>query len=162
MDSANRPSRISSLDGNRTEGLTKGQHSPVGGDAKLVTDNLIASDVFERLQQALAPKPADMVDLCREYLTEGRQTLAQLRNAFTLKQAEELRSRAHYLKGSSLLLGAIVVTRCCTSLEAMGKAGDFREAGPMVDQLSAALDAVEQEFVRRLGPDVLPARGSAA
>ena len=76
--------------------------------------------------------------------------------------AEELRNRAHYLKGSSLLLGAIVVTRCCTRLETMGKTGDLGEAGTMLDELSTALDAVEQEFVKRLGPGVLPTKGSAA
>jgi histidine phosphotransfer protein HptB len=125
-----------------------------------VTDDLIASDVFERLQQALALKPADMVGLCRDYLAEARRTLAQLRNAFTLNQADELRNRAHYLKGSSLLLGATVVTQCCTSLEAMGKIGDLSETGPMLDRLSSSLDAVEQEYARKLGPDVLPAPGS--
>lgn len=133
----------------------------VGSDTKIVTDNL-ASDAFERLQQATASRPAELVELCRDYLTEARQTLAQLRNAFTLKQADELRNRAHYLKGSSMVMGAIVVTQCCASLEAMGKTGDFSETERMLDQLSTALDAAEQEYVRRLGPDVLPAKGSAA
>src|SRR5271167_3828976 len=89
--------------------------------ARIVTDNLIAPDAFEQLKRATVSRPGELVELCREYLTEARQTLAQLRNAFTLKQAEELRSRAHYLKGSSMLLGAVYVTKCCASLEAMGK-----------------------------------------
>ena len=134
----------------------------MGGDAKLVTDNPIASDVFERLRQATASRPAELVELCRDYLTEARQTLAQLRNAFTLKQANEFRNRAHYLKGSSMVMGAIVVTQCCAGLEAMGRNGDFSEARRMLNQLLAALDAVEQEYVNRLGPDVLPAKGPAA
>jgi len=134
----------------------------VGSDAKIVTDDLIAFDAFERLRQATASRPTELVELCREYLIEARQTLAQLRNAFTLKQADEVRNRAHYLKGSSMVMGAIVVTQRCASLEAMGKTGDFWETGPMLDQLSAALDAVEQEYVKILGPDVLPAKGSAA
>jgi HPt (histidine-containing phosphotransfer) domain-containing protein len=127
-----------------------------------LADSPISSETFERLQQATASRPAELVDLCRGYLAEAGQTLAQLRNAFTLNQAEELRSRAHYLKGSSLLLGAVGVTRCCASLEAMGKNGDFNNTEEMLDQLSAALDAVEQEYVKRLGSEVLPARGSAA
>jgi HPt (histidine-containing phosphotransfer) domain-containing protein len=127
-----------------------------------VNENPIASDVFERLQQAMAAKPAELVDLCRDYLTEARQTLAQLRNLFTLRQTQELRSRAHYLKGSSMLLGAVYVTKCCASLEAMGKKGDFSETERTLDETAAALDAVEYEFVKRLGPDVLPSRGSAA
>ena len=139
-----------------------GQHALRGSDAKIVTDNHIASDAFERLRQATASRPAELVELCRDYLTEARQTLAQLRNAFTLKQAHELRNRAHYLKGSSMVMGAISLTQCCASLEAVGRNGDFGEAGRMLDQLSTALDAVEQEYVNRLGPDVLPAKGPAA
>ena len=53
-----------------------------------------------------ASRPAELVELCREFLTEARLTLAQLRNTFTLKQSEELRNRAHYLKGSSMVMGA--------------------------------------------------------
>jgi HPt (histidine-containing phosphotransfer) domain-containing protein len=134
----------------------------VGSVAKLVTDNPISSDVFERLRQMTASRPVELVEICREFLTEAGKILAQLRNAFTLKQAEKLRDRAHYLKGSSLIVGAAGVTRCCASLEAIGKKGNLNEAGPVLDELSAALQAVEQEFVRLLGPDVLPARGSAA
>ena len=134
----------------------------MGSDIKLVTDKLIASDAFERLRQMTASRPAELVEICREFLSEAGKTLAQLRNAFTLKQAEELRNRAHYLKGSSLIVGATGVTRCCASLEAMGKKGDWSEAEAMLDQLSAALPAVEQEFVKILGPGVLPGKGPAA
>src|ERR1017187_8670150 len=109
-----------------------------------------------------ASRPAELVEICREFLAEARQTLAQLRNAFTLKQAEELRNRAHYLKGSSMIVGAAGVTQCCTSLEAIGKKGDLNEAEPVLEQLSATLEAVEQEFVKIVGPDVLPVEGSAA
>lgn len=109
-----------------------------------------------------ASRPAELVEICREFLTEAGKTLAQLRNAFTLKQAEELRDRAHYLRGSGLVVGAIGVTQCCASLEAMGKNGNLSEAEAILDQLSAALQAVEQEYVKLLGPGVLPGKGPAA
>ncbi len=127
-----------------------------------MTDNLISVDAFDRLRQMTASRPAELVEICHEFLTEAQRTLAQLRNAFTLKQAEELRDRAHYLKGSSMIVGAVGVTQCCTTLEAMGKKGNLDEAGPVLDQLSAVLKAVEQEFVKILGPEVLPVEGSAA
>jgi HPt (histidine-containing phosphotransfer) domain-containing protein len=127
-----------------------------------VTDNLISVDTFDRLRQMTAARPAELVEICHEFLTEAQRTLAQLRNAFTLKQAEELRNRAHYLKGSSMIVGAVGVTQCCTSLEAMGKKGNLNEAEPVLEQLSGALKAVEQEFVKILGPEVLPVEESAA
>ena len=105
-----------------------------------------------------ASRPAELVEICREFLSEAGKTLAQLRNAFTLKQAEELRNGAPYLKGSSLIVGAVSVTRCCAGLEAMGKTGDWCEAEAVLDQLSAALQAVEQEYVKILGAGVLPGK----
>jgi HPt (histidine-containing phosphotransfer) domain-containing protein len=132
----------------------------VGSESK--TDKLMASDAFERLRQMTASRPAELVEICREFLTEASKTLAQLRNAFTLKQAEEWRNRAHYLKGSSLIVGASGVTRCCASLEAMGKEGNWSEAEARLDQLSVALAAVTQEYVKMLGSGVLPAKGPAA
>lgn len=151
------------LDGDGAEGINYGATGRcVGSVAKLVTDKLIASDAFERLRQMTASRPVELVEICREFLSEAGKTLAQLRNAFTLKQAEELSNRAHYLKGSSLILGAIGVTRCCASLEAMGKMGNWSEAEAELEQLSAALQAVEQEYVKVLGPGVLPGRGPAA
>jgi HPt (histidine-containing phosphotransfer) domain-containing protein len=145
------------------KGLTIRQYCATWGmPQRLMTDSPIASDAFDRLRQATASRPAELIELCQEYLTEAGQTLAQLRNLFTLKQAEDFRNRAHYLRGSSMVMGAIAVTQCCASLEAIGKKGDLNEAEPLLDQLAAALLAVEQEFVKMLGPDVLPARGSAA
>ncbi len=110
----------------------------------------------------MASKPAEFVALCRDYLAEARRNLVEMRSAFASKQAGDLRERAHYLKGSSLIMGAVGVTRCCADLEAMGKNSDFRQTERMLEQTSATLDALEAEFVKRLGPDVVSAKGSAA
>jgi len=110
----------------------------------------------------MAGNPAEFLELCRDYLTEARQVLAALRVAFAQRRAEELRNGAHYLKGSSQLLGAIALTQCCARLEETGRKADFSEAGALLEQASAVLQEVEQEYVRRLGTGVLPAKGSAA
>jgi hypothetical protein len=44
----------------------------------------------------------------------------------------------------------------------MGKMGNWSEAEAELEQLSAALQAVEQEYVKVLGPGVLPGRSPAA
>lgn len=152
---------IPSLTRTARKGFTMGNIRRVGGRDNLVADNLIASDVFARLQQATASQPGQLVELCREYLAEAAQTLVHLRNAFTLQQADELRNRAHYLRGSSMLVGATRLTQCCASLEVMGRNGDFRETEQVLAETSAVLQAVEQEFVKMLGPEVLPAKRSA-
>jgi len=100
--------------------------------------------------------------LYRDYLAEARQAFAQLRGALVRTDAEGFRERAHYLRGSSLIVGATVIARCCANLELMGRNSDFRDAVRLLDQTSAALEAIEIELARRLGPAVIPAEGSAA
>jgi HPt (histidine-containing phosphotransfer) domain-containing protein len=127
-----------------------------------VTEESIASDVFQQLQKATVSDPADLAALYRDYLAEARQSFAQLRSALARNDGEQFRERAHYLRGSSLIVGATLVARCCSDLERMGRNSEFREAARLLDQTSAALATVEAELARKLGPSVVPAEGSAA
>ena len=135
---------------------------PLRRHATPLTNESIAPHVFDRLQKATAADPAELTGLCRDYLSEARSTLAQLRRALAQEDAGQLRERAHFLRGSSLVLGATVVARCCAALEHMGRNSEFRNAEPLLDQTSAALDAVQGELAKRLGPSVVPVEGSAA
>lgn len=135
---------------------------PLRRHATPLTNESIASDVFDRLQKATAADPAELAGLCRDYLAEARGTLAQLRCALAQKDAGQIRDRAHYLRGSSLVIGATVVARCCASLEQMGRNSELQDAALVLDQTSAALDVVQTELANRLGPSVVPVEGSAA
>jgi HPt (histidine-containing phosphotransfer) domain-containing protein len=127
-----------------------------------LTNESIASDVFDRLQKATIADPAELVNVCRDYLAEARRTLAQLRGALAQEEAGQFRDRAHYLRGSSLVLGATAVAQCCASLEHMGRNSELRDAAALLEQTSAAVDVVQTELARRLGPSVVPVEGSAA
>lgn len=132
------------------------------GHATPLTNDPIASEVFERLEKATTANPAELCGLCRDYLAEARITLDQLRCALGQNDTGQFRERAHYLRGSSLVLGAAVVARCCATLEQMGRSSELQNALPLLDQTSAALDAVQAELTKRLGQSVLPIEGSAA
>jgi len=85
-----------------------------------VTEDSLAVETFQRLEQAASADPQALADLCRDYLLEARRTLQQLSAAVAQKDAVQLCSRAHYLRGSSLVIGATVVASCCAALEQMG------------------------------------------
>ena len=88
--------------------------------------------------------------------------MEHLRSALAQQDARRVRDRAHYLRGSSLVLGATVVARCCLALEEMGRNSELRDAAPLLDQISGALEAVQTELAHRLGESVIPVDGSAA
>ena len=118
--------------------------------------------IFERLQQATATQPGVLAELCREYVTEARSTLSKLRVAHAQGDAAEFRERAHYLKGSSMMIGAQVLSHTCATLEQMGRNGDLAAADSALQDAGAALRAVETQLAEIVGPAVLPAEGSAA
>jgi HPt (histidine-containing phosphotransfer) domain-containing protein len=127
-----------------------------------VTERVISRDIFGRLQQATAGAPAVLSELCRDYVAEARNTISQLRAALAKGDAAQVRERAHYLKGSSLMIGARELSQHCATLEQMGRDSDLRTADAEVERVIAALQAVETELAEQVGPSALPSEGSAA
>jgi histidine phosphotransfer protein HptB len=119
-------------------------------------------DIFARLQQATVGQPDVLAELCRDYLVDARTTVAQLREALAKGDAAMVRDRAHYLKGSSMMLGAQDVSQGCAALEAMGRDSNLTEAEPALENVLTALKKVETVLTEVVGPAALPAEGSAA
>ncbi len=127
-----------------------------------MSEPVLAREIFEQLRQATAKNPEVLAELCRDYVIEARAAIAQIRDALAQADVRQLRERAHYLKGSSMMIGARELSRCCAALEQMGRVSELAEAAPHVEQAIAALKAVEAELALEFGPVVLPEEGSAA
>ncbi len=125
-------------------------------------DAPISPEVFDRLRKATASNPAELAELYGEYLAEARRTLAELHTAVVQRRGEELRARAHYLKGSSQVVGATLVAQYCAALEEKAGDAEFSGTDVLVEQVVTALASVEEEVSRRLGKVALPSAGSAA
>ena len=110
----------------------------------------------------MACDPAGFTELYRDYLTDAWQSLRVLGDAVRQKQAEEIRARAHYLKGSSMVLGATAVAQCATALEEMGRNADVPGAATVLEHTRQALQEVQSELANRLGAGVIPANVTAA
>lgn len=127
-----------------------------------MSEPVLAPEIFDRLRQATAGDSATLAELCREYVAEARATIINIRQALAHNDAAQLRERAHYLKGSSMMIGAKALTENCATLEQMGRNGDLAQAEAVLEHAVAALKAVEEELSRSVGSIALPAEGSAA
>ncbi|HKD86134.1 MAG TPA: Hpt domain-containing protein [Terriglobales bacterium] len=127
-----------------------------------MSELVLAPEIFDRLRQATAGDSATLAELCREYVIEARATITNIRQALARKDAAQLRDRAHYLKGSSMMIGAKTLSLHCATLEKMGRDSDLGEADAALDQAAVALKAVEEELAKCVGAVALPAEGSAA
>jgi hydroxypyruvate isomerase len=120
----------------------------------------LTAEVFDQLRQAMAADKTGFTELYREYLADAWHTLKLLKEAAP-HRVEEVRQRAHYLRSSSLVLGARKVALLAGRLE--------EEAGTSVstdddalDQIADALREVQTELAERLGKGVIPADKTAA
>jgi HPt (histidine-containing phosphotransfer) domain-containing protein len=127
-----------------------------------VNDQVLAREIFDRLRQATANTPEVLSELCRDYVFEARAAIGQMSEALAEADAGQLRERAHYLKGSSMMLGARELSHCCATLEQMGRDSELATAQIELARAVAALKTVEAELEREFGPVVLPEEGSAA
>jgi HPt (histidine-containing phosphotransfer) domain-containing protein len=127
-----------------------------------VNDGILNRDTFGRLQQATATQPGVLAELCRDYVAEARTTLSQLESALAQGNAAALSDRAHYLKGSSMMLGAQRLSQTCATLELMGRDSNLATAAPVLELAMTSLREVEMVLKEVVGPGALPAEGSAA
>lgn len=127
-----------------------------------VKETPLTTEVFDQLRQAMEADPAGLTELYREYLTDAWQSLHLLRESVQQRQGEAVGAKAHYLKSSSLVLGARGVARYAARLEEAAKDLEPKEAGRLLRQMQQALREVQTDLSKRLGPGVVPARTRAA
>jgi hydroxypyruvate isomerase len=124
------------------------------------TETPLTAEVFDQLRQAMAADSTGFTELYREYLADAWHTLELLREAAP-HRTEEVRQRAHYLKSSSLVLGARIVARLAGTLEENARTSVSTDKDAL-DRIADALRAVQAELVERLGHGVVPADKTAA
>ena len=98
-----------------------------------------SEDVATHLRHTTGGNEKLIRSLAATFLTDAPKALARIRSAVAKKNAAELVSAAHLLKGSLAIFGAPKAVASARSLEALGRAGDLREA-------PAGLRALESEF----------------
>ena len=127
-----------------------------------VEETPLSSAVFDQLRQAMSNDSAGFAALYRDYLTDAWQTFHLLRESVDQLHFENVQAKAHYLKSSSLVLGAPLVARYATEVERAALAKDLSDAGALLDDTKRALRQVQAELAGRLGKTVIPTNEAAA
>jgi signal transduction histidine kinase/DNA-binding response OmpR family regulator/HPt (histidine-containing phosphotransfer) domain-containing protein len=98
-----------------------------------------SEDVVTHLRRTTGGNDKLIRSLAVTFLADAPIALARIRTAIAKKQAAELASAAHLLKGSLAIFGAPKAVAAARNLEALGRADNLREA-------SEGLRALESEF----------------
>jgi signal transduction histidine kinase/DNA-binding response OmpR family regulator/HPt (histidine-containing phosphotransfer) domain-containing protein len=84
--------------------------------------------------------------LAATFLADGPKVLARIRGAIAKKDAAELASAAHLLKGSLAIFGAPKAVAAARNLEALGRANDLRDAITVQSALESEFALLRQEL----------------
>jgi signal transduction histidine kinase/DNA-binding response OmpR family regulator len=98
-----------------------------------------SEDVAAHLRRTTRGDETLIRSLAKTFLADGPKALARIRGAVAKKNATELASAAHLLRGSLAIFGAPKAVAAARNLEALGRANNLREA-------TASLRALESEF----------------
>lgn len=127
-----------------------------------VNETHLTDAVFGQLRQAMASDPVGFTALYRDYLADAWCSLRCIRDSVQARQGADVRAKAHYLRSSSLVLGAQGVARFAGRLEEAALTSDSEQFDVLLDKIKMALDSVQVELAERLGSGVLPADRTAA
>ena len=123
---------------------------------------MLTPAVFDQLRLAMTASPVALAELYRDYLADAWESLQVLRESVQRGEVETVRAKAHYLRSSSLVLGAHVVARYAAMLEEGAGTSDSQESGDLLGELARSLQEVQKELAVRLGSGVIPANEPAA
>jgi signal transduction histidine kinase/DNA-binding NarL/FixJ family response regulator/HPt (histidine-containing phosphotransfer) domain-containing protein len=98
-----------------------------------------SEDVVTHLRRTTGGNDKLIRSLAAAFLADAPKALSRIRTAVAKKNAAELGSAAHLLKGSLAIFGAPKAVAAARNLEALGRTDSLREA-------SAGLRALESEF----------------
>src|SRR5580658_351423 len=112
--------------------------TPADSAANTQTDS---EDAATHLRRTTGGNEKLIRSLAATFLADAPKALARIRSAVAKEDAAELASAAHLLKGSLAVFGAPKAVASARNLEALGRAGNLREA-------SAGLRALESEFAQ--------------
>ena len=98
-----------------------------------------SEDVATHLRRTTGGNDKLIRSLAAAFLADAPKALSRIRAAVAKRNAAELASAAHLLKGSLAIFGAPKAVAAARNLEALGRTDSLREA-------SAALRALESEF----------------
>jgi signal transduction histidine kinase/DNA-binding NarL/FixJ family response regulator/HPt (histidine-containing phosphotransfer) domain-containing protein len=105
-----------------------------------------SEDVAAHLRRATGGNEKLIRSLAKTFLTDAPKALARIRSAVTKKNAAELASAAHLLKGSLAIFGAPKAVAAARNLEAFGRAGNLREAPTVLRALESEFAILQNEL----------------
>ncbi len=89
---------------------------------------------LEDIRKAFGTDDGSFRDILSTYFTETRQSISDLRSAVEKKDAVAVQKAAHYLRGSSDVVGFRQIATTCREIESM-KEVNWESSHAMVDQL---------------------------
>ena len=107
-------------------------------------------------------EPDIITEFIDTFLEDLPPRLAAIRSAVEGRNAREIKSAAHALKGSSASIGAAQLAALCSTLELMGKTGDLASGTTLLAEIETATEAARVALAGYRDPAVALPLGARA
>jgi signal transduction histidine kinase/CheY-like chemotaxis protein/HPt (histidine-containing phosphotransfer) domain-containing protein len=158
---AQNPHRISAYSEHAADSVAAAAPSAVPHTGANCTANSPANspsdseDVATHLRRTTGGNEKLIRSLAATFLADAPKALARIRGAIAKKNAAELASAAHLLKGSLAIFGAPKAVAAARNLEALGRTDSLREASAGLRSLESEFALLQQEL-RAIHPSPQP------
>jgi HPt (histidine-containing phosphotransfer) domain-containing protein len=105
---------------------------------------------FDRLEEVTGGDQEFEQELLEEFLQDTPEVFVRMSRAAGGGDLQSVANESHALKGSSLSLGAEELGRLAAKLEGAARQGDAHTAGPLVEDLESAFNAVRTAINQRI------------
>jgi signal transduction histidine kinase/DNA-binding response OmpR family regulator len=147
------PSSVAARAAAPEAGRSNSAATPAIEAASAATTESIAA----HLRRTTGGNEALMRSVAKTFLADAPGRFAALRRAIAKKDAGGVAKAAHLLKGGLGIFGASRAVEGARRLEAMGRAGDLRDAAPAFSVLEGDFALLRQELEALLAPPAKPA-----
>ncbi|MBV6624822.1 MAG: response regulator [Rivularia sp. (in: Bacteria)] len=112
--------------------------------SQLNLDSVIDTQILQDLKDMAGDDADEIVaELIDSYFEDAPPKLQEISISLEREDAEALRNSAHALKSLSVTIGAVLLARVCTELEAIGRSGTTSNAFNLVKKLDLEYQRVE-------------------
>jgi HPt (histidine-containing phosphotransfer) domain-containing protein len=108
-------------------------------------ENLVDTEQLNNLKELFNK---DFQPFLQKYFSDFEQTEQEMKVAFENNETVVLSKLAHFLKGSSLNMGAPDLANACSKIEVASKQGDLNELKAAYRELEQLYPRTKAEFTR--------------
>ena len=120
----------------------------------MTTNNPIDLEILAKLQELDDENNSFVIELFTLYLNNIPPNIQKIKESFSNGKFQEVSKVAHQMKSSSGNIGAMYISKLCSTLEDFDMSKDTKGAEALIQSIEAAFTAVRDCYENKIFPSL--------